>query len=275
MRRGTAVLPLVILLFAAPAHAGFNAYYEGTQLDQGKSVPAKAQFSVEPGRVAMLMKGSKSFRMLFLEKQQVLRLVSDDDKSYVDLDKKAMEEMHTDVNAEMEKVKAQMDKLPADQRAMAEQMMSQTMKMANVPPQDVYVKTEEHKAILGHECTRVDVMQGSVKRAEYWGSTDDTFKTSPEERATILAMQSYLRNYTLQMTGADGGNARAFRWDTSTDGFPLVTRCLEGDKATLDLHLTACDKKEVAADLFSVPGGYKKQDLMGDMRQGGRGRKGR
>lgn len=273
MRRG--ILAVTALLFAAPAWAGFNAYYEGTQLDQGKTVPAKAQFSVEPGRVAMLMKSSKSFRMLFLEKQQVLRLVSDDDKSYVDLDKKTMDEMHTDVDEQMAQVKAQLAKMPADQRAMAEQMMSQTMHMANVPAQDVYVKSEEHKAILGHECTRVDVMQGSVKRAEYWGSTDDTFKTSKEERATILAMQSYLRNYALQMTNADGGNARAFRWDTSTDGFPLVTRCLDGDQATLDLHLTACDKKEVAADLFSVPSGYKKQDLMGGMGKGGRGRKGR
>ena len=37
--------------------------------------PATAQFSVEEGRVAMIMKGARSSRMLFLEKEQVLRIV--------------------------------------------------------------------------------------------------------------------------------------------------------------------------------------------------------
>jgi hypothetical protein len=265
MRRS--VLVAMPLLIAAPAWAGFNAYYEGTVLDQGKTVPAQAQFSVEKGRVAAIMKGAKSYRMLFLEKDQVLRLVSDDDKTYVDLDKKTMESMHGDVNAEMAKVKEQMAKVPPEQQAMMEKMMGQAMHSAAVPPEDVYVQSQEHQTILGHDCTRVDVMQGSTKRAEYWGSTDDDFKMTKDERATILAMQSYLRNYLLQMQtgGDDGASMRAFRWDTGTDGFPLITRCLRGDQATLDLHLTASDKKDVEGDLFKTPSGYKKHDLAADM----------
>ena len=35
----------------------------------------------------MLMKGSRSSRMLFDEKAQVLRIVNDDDKSYFDIGK--------------------------------------------------------------------------------------------------------------------------------------------------------------------------------------------
>jgi Domain of unknown function (DUF4412) len=264
MRRGFLVaLPL---FFAAPAWAGFNAYYEGTVVDQGKTVPAKAQFSVEKGRVAAIMKGAKSYRMLFLEKEQDLRLVSDDDKTYVDLDKKALESMHGDVSAELAKMQSQMAKLSPEQRAMAEQMMGQAMSSAAVQPEDVYVQSQEHQTIRGHDCTRVDVMQGTTKRAEYWGSTDDEFVMTKEERTTILAMQSYLRNYLLQMRtdGEDGTSMRAFRWDTRTDGFPLITRCFRGDQATLDLHLIASDKKDLAEDLFKAPSGYKKRDLAAD-----------
>ena len=86
MRFSTAIV-LTFLCGAAPASAQFNTYYSGTERKDGKSVPATAQFSVEKGRVAVVMKGSRSSRMLFLEKQGVLRVVDDGSKTYFHLDR--------------------------------------------------------------------------------------------------------------------------------------------------------------------------------------------
>lgn len=51
------------------------------------TVPASAQFSVESGHVAAIMKGGRTSRLIFDQKAQVLHIVSDDDKTYFDLDK--------------------------------------------------------------------------------------------------------------------------------------------------------------------------------------------
>src|SRR5436309_15760700 len=80
-----ALSAITIFGWAAPAAAQLTTTYHGFQREGGKDVPTSAQFSVENGRVAIIMKGSRSARMLFDAKAQVLHMVSDDDKSYLDL----------------------------------------------------------------------------------------------------------------------------------------------------------------------------------------------
>ena len=47
------------------------------------------------------------------------------------------------------------------------------------------------------------------------------------------------------------------------DGYPLISRCYDGDVMTLDVKLQRFDRKPLANDLFQVPDGYAKQDLGG------------
>lgn len=261
------IVPLVLgaLICAVPAAADFNAYYKGTQLDDGKTVPVTTQFSVTKGRCAMLFKGTRSARMLFLEKEGVLRIVDDRTKSIVDLDRQSLDHMKGDVASAMEQAKAQMAQLPPEQRAMMEKMMHSAMNAPTSNPPDVYVRSDDKQTVNGYECTRVSIMAGSEKRAEYWGTTSADFKLSEDDRKTVLAMQDYLRSYTIQVAsmGGGGGDAqsRAFTWDTSVEGFPLISRCFHGATTTLDLKLDASDRKAVSGSLFEVPSGYKKREM--------------
>ena len=63
------------VIAAGPARAQLTTLYKGVQREGPKDSPATAQFSIEEGRVGMVMKGSHSSRMLFLEKEHVLRIV--------------------------------------------------------------------------------------------------------------------------------------------------------------------------------------------------------
>lgn len=251
---------LILAAAAAPARAELNTYYAGSVLREGKMVPATAVFSIQPGRVAMVMKdATTSNRMLFLEKEQVLRIIDDSGKNYFDIGKGGMAGEASSQVAEMQK---QMAKMPPAQRAMAEQMMQGMIGTVKSPPKDTYVWSQEKKTIAGYECTRVDVMQGDVKKAEYWGTPSPDFKMSEKERATMLAMQDYLRNYVIGVKGgSEGGGDRAFQWDTSVDGYPIVSRCFNGDQMTVDLQLQSFDRKKPGDDLFETPKGYKKQDF--------------
>ena len=199
---------------AQSAAAQLTTMYAGTETQAGKSVPASAQFSVEDGHVAMIMKGLRSAHMIFDAKGQVLHIISDDDQTYFDIDKTTGGQ-----GDPMQMMQQQLANMPASQRAMAEQMMKSVM--GTMRPPLTYVWSTEKKRIAGYECTRVDGMRGDDKVTEYCGSTSADFKMSDAEHKTMLAMQSYLRNFTIMVQTADDGT-RAFQWDTATDGYPVL-----------------------------------------------------
>lgn len=259
-------LALAVVLHAAPAAAQFNAYYSGTLRAAGKDVPCSTQFSVDKGRVAAIFKGARSSRMLFTQNDNQLRIVDDATRTWLVLDRKQLAQLGGATD-EMQKQLAQM---PAAQREMAESMMKGVMSSMKPPTPTTYVWSKEHQKVLDYDCTRVDVMQGDVKKAEYWGTPSPDFKLGDAEHEAVLAMQGCLRDYMIMVTSAAGGGAepRPFQWDTSVDGYPLISRCFDGDVRTLDLTLTHFDRKPLAADLFTIPDGYKKQDMGGTQQMG-------
>lgn len=256
------LIPLFVLAAADPVHAQLNTFYRGVQVVDGKEVPATAQFSIEKGRVAMVMKGARSARMLFLESDHVLRIIDDETKSYFDLGKGTL----PDVAGMMAEQEKQLAKLPPEQRKMMEQTMHGMAAMGQPAPTE-YVWSKDHQTIGGYDCTRVDAMRGSEKRSEYWGTTSQDFAMSEAEHKTMLAMQDYLRQSLImvQPAGGDAGGegTRAFQWDTSVDGYPIVTRCFNDGKMTLDLKLESFNRNALSKDLFETPKGYAKQDLSG------------
>lgn len=256
------ILPiaLVAAVWTVPADAQLNSYYKGVVRDGAKDVPATAQFSVEPGRAAMILRGATTRRMLYIESEQVLRLVDDARGSYLDLGKASGPgSIASGIDAQMAEMRRQLDRMPPAQRGMMEQMMRRTMGATEQPP-DQYVWSTERKTIAGYEATRVDILQGGVKKSEYWGTPSADFKMSDAERKTMLAMQEYLRNSMIGVSPV-GGGARAFQWDTSVDGYPVLTRCFNGDEMTLELQLDSVDRKPVSGDLFAIPSSYKKQEM--------------
>jgi hypothetical protein len=206
------------------------------------------------------MHGAKAARLIFDEKAQVLHVISDDDKTYFDLDKT------TAGRDPMAAMQQQLASLPPEQRAMAENMMRSAM--GATPPPLTYVWSKDKQTVAGYECTRVDGMRGSDKVTEYCGSTSSDFKMTDAERKTMLDMQSYLRNFMIMVRSSDN-NSRAFQWDTSADGYPVVTRCYVNGQMTLDLTLESVSHKPIPKETFDLPNGYKKQDLNAMM---GRGR---
>lgn len=256
-------IPLIALLLlgaAGTSEAELNAYYRGVDRMTSKEVPATAQFSIEPGRVAMVMKGSSNGRMLFLEEEDVLRFVDDAAKTYFDMGKSWIRSDNADLAAGLED---QLAELPPEQRDAARDLVRQSLGSTGAPSPTEYVRTKEKTKVLGYECTKVEIMRGEEKRGEYWGTASDEFHWSDAEHQTMLAMQEYLRNFTIKVVpaGAGVGETRAFEWDTSADGFPLITRCFEMGEMTLDLKAESFDRKALAKDLFQIPSDYKELSI--------------
>jgi hypothetical protein len=266
--RISTVMAVALLCCASSARAQFTTRYSGTERRDGKSVPATAQFSVEKGRAAMIMTGSRSSRMVFLEQQGVLRVIDDGTKSYFDLDQKMTQDPGAG-GGPMAQMEQQLAQMPPEQRKMAEQMMKGSM-AAMKPTPTTYVWTKEEQTIQGYACTKVECMVGDDKRSEYWGTKSPDLKLTDDERNTMLAMQGYLRSFTIHVAPAGGGEGRAFQWDTSVDGYPVITRCFDHGDTTLDLRLDSVDRKPLAKELFETPAGFKRQSVMDGGATGGK-----
>jgi hypothetical protein len=46
-------------------------------------------------------------------------------------------------------------------------------------------------------------------------------------------------------------------WDVKVDGYPVITRCFNDGKMTLDLKLQSVNRKPLSDTLFAVPSGFK------------------
>jgi hypothetical protein len=238
-------------LAATPAGATLNTFYKGTEYVEDTEIPATAQFSLEKGRAVLVMKGARMTRILFAEKEGLLRIIDDTDSVYFDM---KCEKGTEEDAAMMEDVQKQLAELPADQREMVEKMMGEQMKSMTAPSV-AYVWSDAQETIAGYECTRVDVMQKDEKTSEYWASTDDDFTLNGDEKKALKAMHECVSNTLLTAQSAGRGNV--FAWDTSRDGFPIVTRHFEGKKKTRELTLDSSNRDAISGTLFEVPKGYK------------------
>ncbi len=253
-----ALITLALCGAAAPVGAQFTTTYTGVQHVNDKDYPATAVFAIENGRIAMLLTGAKHVRMLFDDKAQVLRLVDEDNKQYVDLTKDSRAAM--DPSGQLAQMQKQLDALPKEQRAMAEGMMKQALAgMAQSQEQLVYNWTTDKLKISGYDCTRVEGIRGNEKVTEYCGSTSDDFKLKDSERQTVLDMQGYLRNFLITVR-SDDQSVRAFAWDTKTDGYPVLSRCFANGKMTLELTLATVSRKGPTDDQFKIDG-FKRMEM--------------
>jgi len=258
------ILTFALFGFAAPSAAQLTTTYTGTQTANGRTVPATATFAVETGHVAAIMKGTRSARLVFDEKAQVLHMIDDETKTYLDLDKSTM----GGAGDPMQMMQAQLAKMTPEQRAQAEPMMKSMMGAMAAPPPLTYTQRPGTLTVAGYDCTLFEGTRGGQKVTEYCGSTSNDFRMSDAERATMLAMQTYLRNVAILVRTSDDAT-RAFQWDTSVDGYPVLTRCFVNGATTLDLTLDHVTRTPIPRDVFEIPKGYKKQELP---KMGGRGR---
>jgi hypothetical protein len=250
---------LGLCTLATPVGAQFTTTYTGVQRNGDKEYPATAVFSVESGRIAMIMTGSKHMRMLFDDRAQVIHVVLEDEKQYFDIDKNFGAAM--DPSGMMAQMQKQLEAMPKEQRAMAEAMMSQAMggRGGASAPQLTYNWTKDKQTISGYECTRVEGMRGPEKVTEYCGATSPDLKLTDADRQTVLDMQPLLRSFTITVRSGDDAT-RAFTWDTATDGYPVLTRCFVRGTMTLELTLATVTRRGPTDDQFSLSG-FTKLDI--------------
>lgn len=256
----------LFLAFAAPARADLNVVYSISETKGSKTTETTARWSMDATRVAVVVDGEDAARLLYNADTKVLRMVTDSKKRYFDLDEKTIDEFAASMAAMRLQMEQQLASIPAEQQAMARDMMKKTMgdMMKEATPPE-YLRMSETKTIAGFSSTRYDVLKDGVKTGELWASTDGVLELVAGEMATFLAMQQHLGRFVDTMLGfvksLGADISGAFRVDTTVEGFPVRSVELDGDTVTMETTLTSANREPIDAALFIVPKEYKKEEI--------------
>lgn len=196
--------------------------------------------------------------MIFNGEREELMLLDHSKSEAVIIDRATMERVAAQLQDARKQMEQALANVPAEQRAMMEQMMKGQMKgMMESPPPTEVVKTSQTGTTNGYPWVKYDVVQEGDKIREYlvtdWSKLDidaSTFEVFKD-------MADFLEGFTkgLGMNMADVME-NPFNEASALDGFPVVTREFEDGVAGHETHLDSVTTGDVDGALFENPG-YK------------------
>jgi hypothetical protein len=183
-------------------------------------------------------------------------------KEYTEITRETMEAMGRSMGAALDQMKEQMANMPAEQRAMMEQMMQGQTEMMNQAASKPLTlkKTGKKKKIGGFACTLYECYQGEEKVREMWmtdwkgitGGTEATEAFEAMSRFFKSLVETHKNSPFAQML--DNPYAQA----NTVNGFPVLVTEIENGVAAYETLFKGIEKMSVKADIFEPPKGYKR-----------------
>jgi hypothetical protein len=204
------------------------------------------------------LRGDQASYMLWQVGSQQMTVVVPGKKTFMVMDKAQIQAQMAQLNAQMKQMEAQLASMPPEMREM---MKKNLPNMGTGKPLiDMKVtKTGKSDSKGGYSCNLVDVTITGVPMAGPMGQTHcvvtgDKLGIAADDIKTVKAMADFATSMMKEMGQVVGGMPDVFEMG----GWPVWTK----DKATGEAWtLKTIDKAAVAATVFTVPAGYKKQDL--------------
>jgi len=197
-----------------------------------------------------------------LIKNGTMYIINDADKSYVAFDKATMEQLAKKINAAMEKAKEQLAKLPPEQRAQVEQMMSGTAGGATKHTVEA-LDTGKSEKVDGRNCRLWDIKRN--------GELDDQlcvvpYSSLPGKENFQAVFANFAKAFEEMAKSAPalaGMMTNEFDAMAKVNGFPVRTVGYEGGgKLGTEEHLMRVWREEaIPTSMFEIPAGYKQTQM--------------
>jgi hypothetical protein len=196
-----------------------------------------------------------------LIKNGTFYIIDDTDKTYVMFDKATMEQLAKKISAAMEKMKAQLAQLPAEQRAQMDQMMPGLSGGDSKWIVDV-TDTGKSDKVDGRNCRLWDVKRD--------GKLDDqicvvAYSDLPGKENFQAVFASFAKVFEEMAKSAPmlaGMMTNEFSAQSKINGFPVRSRGYENGKLGDDEQVMNVWREEaIPAATFDIPAGYKQKQM--------------
>jgi Domain of unknown function (DUF4412) len=248
----------------------------------GDAAKMKSTLYVDGGkiRVESTMPDGKKTIMIFDGDKQVLWMIQPDQNSYMEMTAATVESISqmaggAGAGAQMaqaqQKMQEAMANMTPEQRAMMEKAMAgRGGAMGGMPggaPAAPRTITFQPKGGTDHvgrfTCTLYAELTNGQRSAEICAASSDQIQFKEADLRAFKALQKFMEPMA-KMGNRSGFSAPSIE---QLHGFPVHSVHYEGTRATTETTVLSADQKSVEANMFIVPAGMVKQDMMG----GGRG----
>jgi hypothetical protein len=217
----------------------------------------------ETTRTDSLTAAGKNMSVIFRE--QTMYFVDHAKKVCQTIDKKGVDQLSEQLDVMMK----QMDSLPPEQRAMMEKMMKGKVPGTQEPP-TWRVETGGTDQVGEYSCTVYTFYGDEDKVREVCSADESAVGDLAEAMDAIHALSRFaegLMKVAQNLPFADLMDA-TFKEIPEIEGFPIRTRLFDGDgKVTLVRTLKSITRRDIEADLFTIPKGYKIKSLEKELKK--------
>lgn len=269
--------PLVILGMAAAllsgiaASAGADVVIRMTRKDLKPSTPVShlGETVFSSDRLLSKWEGDDADGMshaIFRGDRNLLWIVDNTKKSYMELTEKEMAATGQKVDAAMEKMKAELEKMPPEQRKMVESMMKGNAGMGSgAQPARSVTKTSEAKTINGFPCTKYEVTVDGRKQADVWATPFDKTGLKAADFAVFTRFTEFISTM-LESLKLPFGQSPGPMGPGLADikGVPILTVDYDSEgKPASETSFDSITRGEVPAARYDLPAGYAKKEMFG------------
>ena len=267
---------LVVATFSGPpvAFAGVRATTQSTDGQTGAE-PVLTEMELSGSRLRMDVQnpgqGRPAISMIFDGKKQVLLIVNHADKSVTRLDASTGNAIRERQKAARAEVLARLEKLPPEQREMAEKMMAGHSGVGGFqdpepapPASPLQVRaTGREDSVAGRPCRLFEVDQAGSETAEICAQTWQDAGVTEED----LQALEQLGEFQTRMIDEVGGSPMAsmhhpFDLFRQVKGVPLRTRQKDAGGAVRETIFTSIEQVQVDPGRFQPPATYAARALI-------------
>jgi len=205
---------------------------------------------------------SSDVSMIFLGDRFLV--IDHDEQSYIIMDEAMLNEVSAKMNAAMEQMKAQLEKMPPEQRAMAEQMMKSQMaalsNMESAPPPRVEAVGPGEWG--GTPCTRYVVFEGPDKSQDVCAAALNQVEGSAEMMQSFMKMAGFVQKLSESLPGPLAASMATNPGAVieKINGFPIHSIDYSLGEVTGESRLESIEEEALDDSLFAAPEGYRLED---------------
>jgi hypothetical protein len=193
-------------------------------------------------------------------RDEALIILNTKERTYSRVDEEQAKALGQQLGGLMQQMQAQLDKMPAEQRAMAESMMKGRMPAQAALP-EIKIEQAGSEKVGDYACQKYIVYQDDTKTAEIFTAEVGAAEESMEAFHAMARFSTKLLESFQGTPLAELGN-HPLRLMEEVEGFPILTREFKDGRAVRETTLKSAEEKDLGDDLFSPPSGYKQADLM-------------
>lgn len=261
----------LIALATGTAAAGVVYEIEVTDHEQSPPKTESIEAAVEGRNLKMgIASGGrgKQGEMIFRGDRREMVVVDHDDKSYHVMDEATMQRIAGQVSGAMAQMQEALKNVPADQRAMVEQMMKQNMPDQAAKPvraKSEIRKTGERGTKNGYPCVKYEVFRKGQKIREMWVTDWDNVEGGSDVVDVWEDMSEFfneLMDSIPDFGQGKGGGDPVFEHMKELGGFPVITQEFDESGAKIDESgLRSSRRRTLDPDAFEPPSGYKRRSM--------------